>query len=106
MNKLVTIDGYRVLAQPDPFAGGVLAVAVPLSEANEQLDRLLVVLALVIAVRAARARRSPGGRWCGSGCSRWTAWATPRAASPAATSPTASSEADPRTEVGPARGSR
>jgi two-component system, OmpR family, sensor kinase len=56
LDELFTVDGengdtndYRVLAQRDPFAGGVLVVAVPLSEADRTLDRLLLVEALVIA---------------------------------------------------------
>ncbi len=48
MDELVTVDGYRVLAQHDRFGDGVLVVAVPLAEAQQQLERLLVVLALVI----------------------------------------------------------
>ncbi len=50
--------------------------------------------------RAARCSASSPGSWCASACGRWTGWATPRRRSPAATSRTASSTTDPRTEVG------
>ena len=54
MGRLITVSGddgrYRVLAQRDPRTGGVLISAVPLREADQQLDRLLVVEALVIGV--------------------------------------------------------
>ena len=53
MGRLITVSGddgrYRVLAQRDPRTGGVLISAVPLREADQQLERLLVVEALVIA---------------------------------------------------------
>jgi two-component system OmpR family sensor kinase len=39
-----------VLAQRDPRTGGILVSAVPMREADQQLDRLLVVEALVIGV--------------------------------------------------------
>jgi two-component system OmpR family sensor kinase len=42
-------DRYRVYAEREPAGGGVLVVAVPFSEADRTLDRLLVVEALVIA---------------------------------------------------------
>ena len=41
--------------------------AVPLREADQQLDRLLVVEALVIGGVLLRARAAPAGSWCGSG---------------------------------------
>ncbi|HKG66111.1 MAG TPA: HAMP domain-containing sensor histidine kinase [Solirubrobacteraceae bacterium] len=54
LGKLVTVAGddgrYRVLAQRDPRSGGILVSAVPLREADQQLDRLLLVEALVIGV--------------------------------------------------------
>jgi two-component system OmpR family sensor kinase len=54
LDRLVTVSGddgrYRVLAQRDPRGGGVLIAAVPLREADQQLDRLLLVEALVIGV--------------------------------------------------------
>ena len=54
MGKLVTVSGddgrYRVLAQRDPRSGAILVSAVPLREADQQLDRLLLVEALVIGV--------------------------------------------------------
>ena len=53
LGRLFTVGGddgrYRVLAQRDPRTGGILIAAVPLREADQQLDRLLVVEALVIA---------------------------------------------------------
>ena len=54
LDRLFTVSGsdgrYRVLAQRDPAAGGILISAVPLRDADEQLDRLLLVEALVIGV--------------------------------------------------------
>jgi two-component system, OmpR family, sensor kinase len=54
VGRLLTVSGdggrYRVLAQHDPRTGGTLVAAVPLREADEQLDRLLAVEALVIGV--------------------------------------------------------
>ena len=54
LNRLFTVSGkdgrYRVLATHDPRTGGTLISAVPLREADEQLDRLLLVEALVIGV--------------------------------------------------------
>ena len=54
LGRLFTVSGkdgrYRVLAQRDPRTGGTLIAAVPLREADEQLDRLLIVEALVIGV--------------------------------------------------------
>jgi two-component system, OmpR family, sensor kinase len=54
LDRLFTVSGkdgrYRVLAQRDPRTGGTLIAAVPLREADEQLDRLLAVEALVIGV--------------------------------------------------------
>jgi two-component system OmpR family sensor kinase len=54
LDKLFTVSGdggrYRVLAQHDPRTGGILIAAVPLREADQQLDRLLAVEALVIGV--------------------------------------------------------
>jgi len=53
LDKLFTVSGdggrYRALAQRDPRTGGTLIAAVPLREADQQLERLLVVEALVIA---------------------------------------------------------
>jgi len=53
LDKLFTVSGdggrYRALAQRDPRTGGILIAAVPLREADQQLERLLVVEALVIA---------------------------------------------------------
>ncbi len=56
LGRLFTVDGengdtnrYRVLAERNAFGGGIVVVAVPLSEAERTLDRLLVVEALVIA---------------------------------------------------------
>ena len=53
LGRLLTVPGrdgtsYRVLAQR-AGAGEILVAAVPLREADQQLDRLLVVLALVFA---------------------------------------------------------
>jgi two-component system, OmpR family, sensor kinase len=42
-------DSYRVLAMPDPGTGGLNVVAIPLREANQTLQRLLLVEGLVIA---------------------------------------------------------
>ena len=57
LDTLFTVGGtggddsrYRVLAQRDPRGGGILIAAVPLSEADQQLERLLLVEGLVIAV--------------------------------------------------------
>jgi len=54
LGRLFTVDGddgrYRVLAQRDPRSGGTLIAAVPMREADQQLDRLLLVEALVIGV--------------------------------------------------------
>jgi two-component system OmpR family sensor kinase len=57
VRKLFTVDGvgdhaprYRVLALPDRFGGGVTIAAVPLTEVDANLDRLLLVEALVIGV--------------------------------------------------------
>jgi two-component system OmpR family sensor kinase len=54
LDRLFTVSGdggrYRVLAQRDPRTGGTLIAAVPLREADEQLNRLLMVEALVIGV--------------------------------------------------------
>ena len=87
--------------QRRPFATATITiVAVPLRDVDQTLDRLLVVEALVIAGVLLAARRSPRGSSCASACGRSTAWATPPARSPAATSRTASSPTDPRTEVG------
>jgi two-component system OmpR family sensor kinase len=53
LDRLFTVSGdggrYRVLAQRDPRNGGILIAAVPLREADQQLERLLVVEAFVIA---------------------------------------------------------
>jgi two-component system, OmpR family, sensor kinase len=56
LNKLLTVDStgsgglrYRVYAQRDPEDSGVTIAAVPLSEADSTLHRLLLVEALVIA---------------------------------------------------------
>jgi two-component system, OmpR family, sensor kinase len=56
LDTLFTVDGkgddsarYRVLAQRDPRDGTILIAAVPMTEADQQLDRLLIVEALVIA---------------------------------------------------------
>ena len=53
LGRLFTVSGddgrYRVLAQRDPRTGATLIAAVPLREADQQLDRLLLVEALVIA---------------------------------------------------------
>jgi len=53
--RLITVDAkggsglrYRVLAQIDPFAGQTTVVAIPLSDVDQTLDRLMLVLALVI----------------------------------------------------------
>jgi len=53
LDRLFTVGGddgtrYRVLAQRDDRGSGVLVAAVPLREADQQLDRLLLVEALVI----------------------------------------------------------
>jgi two-component system OmpR family sensor kinase len=57
LGKLFTVHGkdgdsarYRVLAQRDPHDGTILVAAVPYTEADQQLDRLLAVEALVIAI--------------------------------------------------------
>jgi two-component system, OmpR family, sensor kinase len=57
VHKLLTVGGtgddaprYRVLALPDRFGGGVTIAAVPLAEVDANLERLLVVEGLVIAV--------------------------------------------------------
>ena len=56
LGKLFTVDGkdgdttrYRVLAQRDPGDGTILIAAVPYTEADQALDRLLGVEGLVIA---------------------------------------------------------
>ena len=56
VGRLFTVNGkgagagrYRVLAVRDPFEGDLIVAAVPLREADQQLDRLLAVEALVIA---------------------------------------------------------
>ena len=56
LGKSFTVSGgkgdenqYRVRAQRDPFGDTVTVVAVPLSEVDETLDRLLLVEGLVIA---------------------------------------------------------
>jgi len=56
VGRLLTVDGgegddtrYRVLAEPDPFGGGIAVVAVPLRDVDQTLRRLLLVEALVIA---------------------------------------------------------
>ncbi|HEY1273367.1 MAG TPA: HAMP domain-containing sensor histidine kinase [Thermoleophilaceae bacterium] len=56
VDRPITVDGengdghhYRVLATPDPIGGGTTVVAVPLTEAQETLERLLLVEGLVIA---------------------------------------------------------
>jgi two-component system OmpR family sensor kinase len=55
LDKLFTVAGkgddparYRVLAQRDPGSGAILVAAVPYTEADQALDRLLLVEALVI----------------------------------------------------------
>jgi two-component system OmpR family sensor kinase len=55
LDTLFTVSGkggdaarYRALAQKDPRTGATLVVAVPFSEADQQLHRLLLVEALVI----------------------------------------------------------
>ena len=52
LDRLFTVDGddgrYRVLAERDRRGGGLLIAAVPMREADQQLDRLLLVEALVI----------------------------------------------------------
>ena len=54
LGRMITVSGddgrYRVLAQRDPRTGGTLIAAVPMREADQQLDRLLLVEALVIGV--------------------------------------------------------
>ena len=57
LDKLFTVGGkgedtarYRVLAQRDPRSGTILVAAVPYTEADQALDRLLVVEALVIGI--------------------------------------------------------
>ena len=64
LGKLVTVDAegdsglrYRVLAHDTPHQPGTTVVAVPLSEVDRTLDRLLLVEGIVIARRAAGARR-------------------------------------------------
>jgi two-component system OmpR family sensor kinase len=54
--ELITVEArgdsglrYRAVALPDRFAAGTTVVAVPLREADQTLDRLLLVEALVIA---------------------------------------------------------
>ncbi|MCW2996544.1 MAG: histidine kinase [Solirubrobacterales bacterium] len=53
--RIVTVDAangrlrYRVFARQDPGTGGQTVVAIPLSEVDTTLDRLLLVEALVIA---------------------------------------------------------
>ena len=83
VGKPITVEGengdsnhYRVLAQSNPF-GGTIVVAIPMRDVDQTLHRLLAVEALVIA-----------GVLLLLGAA---AWATPRARSPEATSPTASS---------------
>lgn len=53
LGRLFTVGGehgrYRVLAQRDPRTGGTLIAAVPMREADQQLERLLVVEGIVIA---------------------------------------------------------
>jgi two-component system, OmpR family, sensor kinase len=56
LNRIVTVNGqkgagtrYRVLAQRDPRDSTINVAAIPLRSTDETLDRLLVVLALVIA---------------------------------------------------------
>ena len=62
---------------PTASRGGITVAAVPLTEADAHLERLLVVRGARDRRRAARARSWPAGRSCASGCSRSTAWATP-----------------------------
>jgi two-component system, OmpR family, sensor kinase len=54
--RLLTVDGengdgnrYRVLAERDPFGTGTVVAAVPMTEVDQNLRRLLIVEALVIA---------------------------------------------------------
>jgi len=54
--RLITVDGgqgdgrrYRVLARPARLTGGTIVVAVPLTEVDQTLSRLLLVEGLVIA---------------------------------------------------------
>jgi two-component system, OmpR family, sensor kinase len=56
LGQIITVDGqkgagtrYRVLAEKDPRDSTINVAAVPLRATDENLDRLLVVLALVIA---------------------------------------------------------
>jgi two-component system OmpR family sensor kinase len=56
IERIVTIGAkgpdthrYRVLAQPDRFGGGTIVIAVPLTEIDQTLSRLLIVEGLVIA---------------------------------------------------------
>src|SRR5919107_4666838 len=55
VGRLLTVHGrdgddtrYRVLAEPDPSGSGTTVIAVPLSEVDANLRRLLIVEALVI----------------------------------------------------------
>jgi two-component system OmpR family sensor kinase len=56
LNHFITVGSvkpggprYRVIAKPDPDDSGITVVAVPLSEVDQTLDRLLLVEAIVIA---------------------------------------------------------
>ena len=81
-------------------AAGSTVVAVPLREADETLDRLLLVEALVIGGVLVAARHRRPGSSCASACGRSTAWATPPGAIAGGDLSHRVEATDPRTEVG------